>query len=52
MNNKYVFNNLALKPHVYERVKKRGIFGESFSDIIEKMLDKLEGIELETELQI
>ena len=33
---------VMLETHVYERLKKYGKFGESYSDVISHILDKLE----------
>jgi len=37
--------NVGLKYEVYNRLKKKGQFGESFSELIGRVLDELEIIE-------
>jgi predicted CopG family antitoxin len=33
---------ILLRESVYRRLKSKGIFGESFSDLIERLLDDME----------
>jgi predicted CopG family antitoxin len=36
-------NTITIRNQVYSRLKQHGRFGESFSSLIERMLDQLEG---------
>jgi predicted CopG family antitoxin len=36
-------NTITIRHQVYERLKRHGIFGESFSNLISRLLDELEG---------
>lgn len=41
---------ISIYTSVYKRLKKRGLFGESFSDLISKILDKVESLENSSEM--
>jgi predicted CopG family antitoxin len=41
MNRTY---NVRVKYNVYKRLVRRGMFGDSFSDIIRRLLDENEGL--------
>lgn len=45
-NAKYHYNKktILLENHVYERLKTRGLFGETFSSLIERLLDEVDNI--------
>ncbi|MFL6409543.1 MAG: hypothetical protein ACJ71F_21065 [Nitrososphaeraceae archaeon] len=37
-------NTITIRNQVYERLKRHGVFGESFSKLITRILDELEGV--------
>ena len=36
-------NTITIRHNVYERLKRHGVFGESFSNLITRVLDEVEG---------
>ena len=36
-------NTITIRHHVYDRLKSHGVFGESFSKLLTRILDELEG---------
>jgi predicted CopG family antitoxin len=49
-NTKYKRCTILLKENIYQRLKTKGKFGESFSELICRLLDELDLMEKRTRL--